>query len=97
VVPVLAGSGTRVKILEAWAACLPVVSTSLGAEGLDATHGLHLLLADRPAEFAASISELLEAPERRAKLASAGRQFWETRFTWEAAWQNLENEKSLWT
>ena len=53
VVPLLAGSGTRLKILEAWAAGLPVVSTTLGAEGLPARDGEHLLLADGAAAFAA--------------------------------------------
>ena len=46
VVPLLAGSGTRLKILEAWAAGLPVVSTTIGAEGLPARDGEHLLIAD---------------------------------------------------
>ncbi|MBI3681710.1 MAG: glycosyltransferase [Acidobacteria bacterium] len=95
IVPVLAGSGTRVKILEAWAASLPVVSTTLGAEGLDALPGEHILLADRPADFAASISELLGAPERRSRLGSAGRILLERRYTWEAAWGCLEREESL--
>ncbi|HUQ95675.1 MAG TPA: glycosyltransferase [Bryobacteraceae bacterium] len=89
VVPILTGSGTRVKILEAWAAALPVVSTTLGAEGLDAVPGKHLLLADTPAEFAASISALLNGSHLRAQLADAGRALYEERYTWDAAWKSL--------
>jgi polysaccharide biosynthesis protein PslH len=48
VVPLLSGSGTRVKIIEAWAAGVPVVSTTLGAEGLGAVDGTHVMLADSP-------------------------------------------------
>lgn len=95
IVPVLSGSGTRVKILEAWAAGLPVISTSLGAEGLHAAPGTHLLLADTPAEFAASITSLLKDPRLRARLAAAGRAFYEEHYTWDAAWAHLHREKFL--
>ena len=54
VVPLLAGSGTRLKILEAWSAGVPVVSTTIGAEGLPVRDGEHLLLADGAGAFAAS-------------------------------------------
>jgi len=59
VAPIRAGSGTRLKILEAFAAGIPVVSTTLGAEGIDAEHGTHLLLADDPIEFADATCRLL--------------------------------------
>ena len=49
VVPVRFGSGTRIKILEAFAHRIPVVSTTIGAEGLDVTNGRELLIADDPA------------------------------------------------
>src|SRR5579863_8802186 len=61
IVPLLSGSGTRVKILEAWAAATPVVSTTLGAEGLG-TPGEHLLQADDPDGFSAAVSRLLDSP-----------------------------------
>jgi glycosyltransferase involved in cell wall biosynthesis len=89
VVPLLAGSGTRLKILEAWAAGRAVVSTSLGAEGLPAQDGEHLLLADSPEQFAAAVSSLLDSPERRRMLGCAGRRLLEQKFTWPAAWVNL--------
>jgi hypothetical protein len=90
VVPLLAGSGTRFKILEAWAAGLPVVSTTLGAEGLPARHGENLLLADGGPAFAAAVSAVLVSPELRRDLGRAGRLLVEKEFTWEAAWKKLE-------
>ena len=88
VVPLLSGSGTRVKILEAWAAATPVVSTSLGAEGLG-TSGEHLLVADNPGAFAAAVGRLLDSPAERARIGSAGRQLFVERYTWPAAWKCL--------
>jgi glycosyltransferase involved in cell wall biosynthesis len=61
-VPLRWESGTRFKILEAFACQTPVVSTTLGAEGLAVEHGQHLLLADAPDAFAAAILSLLEDP-----------------------------------
>jgi polysaccharide biosynthesis protein PslH len=90
IVPLLAGSGTRVKILEAWAAGTPVVSTSLGAEGLDCRDGEHLILADTARDFAAAVSHLLETPENRARIGNAGRILFEQSYTWPAAWTKLE-------
>ena len=89
VVPLLAGSGTRVKILEAWAAGRPVVSTSLGAEGLPAIDGEHLLLADNPEDFAGAVSRLLASPQLRDRVGRAGRQLYEREFTWPQAWERL--------
>ena len=59
-VPIRFGSGTRLKILEAFAHRIPVVSTSLGAEGLDAVDEHHLLIADTPNAIAAACARLLE-------------------------------------
>jgi glycosyltransferase involved in cell wall biosynthesis len=90
VVPLLAGSGTRLKILEAWAAGVPVVSTSLGAEGLPVRHGEQLLLADSGAAFGESVSRLLESKELRREVGRAGRLLLEKEFTWETVWKNLD-------
>lgn len=90
IVPLLAGSGTRLKILEAWAAGLPVVSTTVGAEGLSAIPEQHLLIADGAAAFAAAVSRLLACKPLRVKLGAAGRLLLEKEFTWEKAWSNLE-------
>jgi glycosyltransferase involved in cell wall biosynthesis len=58
-VPLLSGGGTRLKIVEAWAAGVPVVSTPLGAAGLDAADGTDILLAREPAAFAAALARVL--------------------------------------
>jgi glycosyltransferase involved in cell wall biosynthesis len=90
VVPLLAGSGTRLKILEAWAAGLPVVSTTMGAEGLPVTDGEHVLLADGGQGFAAAVTRLLACSSLRHRLGSAGRLLLEKEFTWETAWKKLD-------
>jgi len=67
IVPLLSGGGTRIKLLEIMAAGRAVVSTTVGAEGLGLQHQRHLLLADTPDTFAASVLELLQdAPEAQA-------------------------------
>jgi len=90
IVPLLAGSGTRIKILEAWAARTPVVSTMLGAEGLECRDREHLLLADDPERFATAVSELLALPDDRDRIGAAGRRLYEERYTWQAAWKALD-------
>lgn len=90
VVPLLSGSGTRVKILEAWAAGTPVVSTTIGAEGLEGTNEDHFLLADDPAAFTEAVSSLLASEPDRARLGVAGRQLFEQRYTWSTAWRRLD-------
>jgi len=89
VVPLRTGSGTRLKILEAWSAGLPVVSTTIGSEGLPARDGETLLLADTPADFAAAVTRLLTCPEMCRSLGAAGRLLVEKEFTWESAWKML--------
>ncbi len=74
VCPILSGSGMRVKLLEAFAAGIPVVSTRLGAEGLTATDGEICALADGPAEFAGKILELFSHRERARALAERARE-----------------------
>jgi glycosyltransferase involved in cell wall biosynthesis len=90
VVPLRLGGGTRLKILEAMAMGKPIVSTSLGAEGLDATHGRELLLADDPARFAAEVRRVLDDPALAARLGKAARAFVERRFSWRASARALE-------
>ncbi len=83
VVPLRQGSGTRIKILEAWAHHLPVVSTSIGAEGLGATNGRELLIADAPAAFAAAIERVLTDDDLRATLVDEGADRFERDYDWE--------------
>lgn len=90
VVPLLSGSGTRFKILEAWAAGRAVVSTKIGAEGLEARDGEHLLIADEAAGFVDAVQELLDDGGRARALGAAGRAFYLDRYTWIEAWKKLE-------
>jgi glycosyltransferase involved in cell wall biosynthesis len=90
VAPILSGSGTRFKILEAWAAKRAVVSTVLGAEGLGAKHGEQLLLAERAETFSVSILNCLESPAVRTRLGEKGYALYKERYSWPAAWKALE-------
>jgi glycosyltransferase involved in cell wall biosynthesis len=93
IAPIRTGSGTRIKILEAWSAARPVVATPLAAEGLAANTGgdagANIVLATGAAEFAAEIGRLLRDPAARACIGAAGRRTFEERYTWETAWKKL--------
>jgi rhamnosyltransferase len=82
VAPIRAGSGTRLKILEAFAAGVPVVATTLAAEGIAAEHGRHLLVADTAVEFAAAIERLLDDDELAASLADAAAELVRGAYDW---------------
>jgi polysaccharide biosynthesis protein PslH len=73
IVPLRIGGGSRLKILEALAMGRAVVSTTVGAEGLDVAHERQVLLADDPQSFAAAVLRLLDDPERCRELAVQGR------------------------
>lgn len=73
-VPLRIGGGTRLKITEALGAGTPVLSTSVGAEGLGLEDGRHLLLADDPASFAAAVERLVADPSLGQRLAAQGRE-----------------------
>jgi glycosyltransferase involved in cell wall biosynthesis len=89
IVPLRLGGGTRLKILEALAMGKAVVSTTLGAEGLDVVPDRDLLLADDPATFAAQIRRLLDDPELAARIGAAGRRVVEARYGWGASVERL--------
>ena len=80
VVPLRFGSGTRLKVLEAFAQKVPVASTTLGAEGLGAQDGVHLLLADTPDELAGACARLLGDEALRARLATAAHELFRRRY-----------------
>jgi hypothetical protein len=82
--PIRFGSGTRLKILEAMASGIPVVSTTVGAEGLGMIPGTHLLVADDAEAFAESLARLLHDDELRHRLAEAARAEVVARFGWDA-------------
>jgi len=83
VAPIRAGSGTRLKILEAFAAGLPVVSTTLGAEGIDCLDGRHLLIADQPAAFADAVVRLLDDEPLCSRLAAEAETLAAECYDWE--------------
>ena len=82
VVPLRAGGGTRLKIFEALAMAKAVVSTTVGAEGLGITQGVHFVAADDPPSFARAVLSLLDDPARRARLGDAGRELVERHCSW---------------
>lgn len=82
VVPLRAGAGTRLKILEALAMGKAVVSTTIGAEGLNVQPEENILIADQPAEFARQTVRLLADPELRIRLGQAGRRLVECQYSW---------------
>jgi glycosyltransferase involved in cell wall biosynthesis len=87
--PLLQGSGTRLKIVEAMAAGVPVVSTSKGAEGLEVRSGRHLLIADTPAEFAKAVRLVLTDNQLASALAAEARAVVEARYSWEAVGKSV--------
>jgi polysaccharide biosynthesis protein PslH len=90
IVPLRVGGGTRLKIYEAMAAGTPVISTTIGAEGLDVSPGQNICIADAPDAFAAACIDLLRNRTGRDGLAAAGRELVETRFSWEAVTAGFE-------
>jgi len=89
VAPLRAGSGTRIKILEAWAAARPVIATLPAAEGLEYVKDRDLLIANEGPSIAGAIAGLNADPEGRARIAASGRRLFEERYTWQAAWRAL--------
>lgn len=90
VVPVRAGSGMRVRILEAFAQAMPVVTTSVGLEGITARPGEDVLVADNPHDFAEAVVGILKDPAKQAQLASNGRHLAERLYDWQVVLQKLE-------
>jgi glycosyltransferase involved in cell wall biosynthesis len=84
VAPLRHGAGTKIKILEAMAHGTPVVTTSIGAAGLEVKRDTHLLVADDPREFAVQVDRVLRDPALFARLSGAGRDLVATRYTWAA-------------
>lgn len=89
-VPLRMGSGTRLKVLEGLAMGKPMVSTSLGCEGIDVVHDQHLLIADDAEGFANATLELMTNQARARQLATAGRDLMLRCYTWEVAAAVLE-------
>ena len=94
VVPMRIGSGTRLKILEAMAMHIPVVSTTVGAEGIDVTPGQNILIGDTPADFAHHVVNLLGNAAERTRLADNARRLVEDQYDWTTIVPNLEKAYS---
>ena len=94
IVPLRVGGGSRLKILEAFSMHKPVVSTSVGAEGLEVLPGKDLLIADESRSFAAAIIRLFEDAGLRESLGSSGRILVEKQYQWKRLAEKLEQ---VWT
>jgi glycosyltransferase involved in cell wall biosynthesis len=91
VVPLRLGGGTRLKIVEAMAMGKAIVSTTLGAEGIEAVPGRDLLVEDHPAAFASAVNRLLADQGLAARIGQSARLLAENRYAWRGAARNLEN------
>lgn len=89
VAPIRAGSGTRLKILEAFAAGVPVVSTALGAEGIAYEDGVHCLIRDEPASFGDAVVRLLEEDALCDRIAASARALSVERYDWRPVTETL--------
>lgn len=90
VIPIRFGGGTRIKALEAFAWRLPLVSTTVGVEGIPAVPGVHYLRADTPEEFVEACRRLVADSELRRSLGEAGHALWAEHFRWTDIRASLE-------
>jgi len=91
VVPVRAGGGIRVRILEAFARAMPVVTTTVGLEGIVARPGIDVLVEDDEVSFAKAVLDLLSNEELQDQLANNGRKLAETRYDWQIVLKDLDH------
>jgi glycosyltransferase involved in cell wall biosynthesis len=89
IVPILTGGSTRLKIVEAMAWGTPVVSTHVGAEGLEVTHGENILLADTPVDFAGAVERLLRDRDLWQRISRGGRRLVEERYSADRMYHQL--------
>lgn len=91
VVPMRSGAGTRLKILEAMAMKRPVVSTALGAEGLDVIHDTNILIGDTPDALASHLITLAENPALGERIAGRARELVEAKYDWQICLSRLDD------
>ncbi|HEV8197481.1 MAG TPA: glycosyltransferase family 4 protein [Gemmatimonadales bacterium] len=89
IVPIQVGGGTRLKILDAWSMGTPVISTTVGCEGLATVDGENIIIRDDPAEFAEAVSALLRDRARAQRIGAAGRDTAVRSYAWEAITDRL--------
>lgn len=89
IVPLRVGGGTRLKVLDTMAQGKAIVSTTLGAEGIDVRHGEHIMLADDAQAFADRVVELLQRPDVRPRLGDAARSQAEAEYCWSVVGERL--------
>jgi polysaccharide biosynthesis protein PslH len=90
IVPLRLGGGTRLKIVEAMSKAKPIISTHVGAEGIDVVDGEHALLSDDPQGFADHVENVLQDPKLATRLGQAARGLAEARYSWPALVSGLE-------
>jgi polysaccharide biosynthesis protein PslH len=90
IVPLRAGGGTRLKILESMALGRPVVSTTIGCEGLEVSHGEDILIADTPEDFAESVVQLIHDDALCQRLVQGGRQLVDMKYDWQVIASQLD-------
>lgn len=90
VVPVLAGGGMRVRILEAFSRGMPTITTTIGLEGIDAQPEIHVLVEDDPSAFAQAVIRLLRDPALREHLSTYGRRLVTQQYDWKAILGRLD-------
>lgn len=90
IVPLRIGGGTRLKVYEAMAAGSPVVSTTIGAEGLDYTDGENILIADTPEAFASACLRLLDGQDARRRIAASALALVQENFSWASVTRRFE-------
>lgn len=91
VVPVQAGGGMRVKIVDGWQWAVPVISTTIGAEGIETRPGENILLADEPDAFAKAVVQVLTDPELAQRLRENGRHWVETHYNWRIVYDQVDD------
>ena len=89
-VPIRMGGGTRFKVIEALALARPVVSTTIGCEGISVVDGEHLLIGDTASTFARQIARIFDDRELGAHIAAAGRKLIEREYSWDLGGRRLE-------
>lgn len=90
-IPMTTGTGIKNKLLEAWAACKPVVATPLACQGIPVEDNVNILIGKKPAEIASGICRLWQDDKLCREIAEKGREVIETRFSWEIAAEKLIN------